>query len=563
MKHRFHAWVALLWVGCTNDPGPTDSGALDATLTDVVAVPDGGAVDAGVDSNAVPDAPLAATFTLLEGATPLNDYRGVISGPSPNSPTACSYATPTTFAQSLYDVGVRSIRNNDYYDDTLDIDLMFNCSGKTYGSNAACGNEYPCWKGCTLTYPTGCAGLMTYDAGATNGFTSDQRFDSMTDGGFESFFRVGGEFSVVPTYLATGVTARPGKGPQNAEEEANWIEAAKCAASHFSGKQPFPYLNIITETSTHFWSRKWTEFHSFWHKAFAALKSTFGTKFKIGGPGMWGGEWIVNLGKAHENAADCTTATSLPARDFLKTLADYGDKPDWLGFHIFATDATDYPRVIAAVKALLTKSGPCFGAGKPLESPWKNDYFKDAELIVDAFMPSSSALFSQIEPPNVARYSNNKEGAALNASNYIVFQSEGITRAYQYRAGEQGAGGPADGVTKCDAKATPKPRAHVYRFWNRMMEANALQGTVLAPDTTTGLWVMNASAGGKKFVLVSNTSDTASTYTPSWKGSKGILAHTTKSLFTIDDKSDGSKATTLTSNEVKIEARTVQLLELE
>ena len=510
-----------------------------------------------------PDGAVGVTLVLSDGSTPLHDYRGVIAGPSPNSPKACGYATSTTLAMQLYQVGIRSIRNNDYYDDTLDFDLMFNCSGTAYGSNAACGKEYPCWKGCTVTYPS--CSSMTYNVGPVGGMTSDGRFDSIVSGGFEPFLRLGGEYNVTAGNLASGVTARTARGPQTDEEEANWIEAAKCAASHYASKQAFPYLNIITETTGNFWSRDWASFHLFWHRAFAALKKTFGAQFKIGGPGMWGLEWIINTVEAHEDAQSCVPATDLPARDFLKTLADNGDVPDWLGIHIFSSDASDYPRVIAAFKALLSKSGPCFGAGKPLESPWKSDYFSQTELVVDAFMPGKFKLFDGSALPDPDAFFSGAAGGALNTSNFIVFQNEGISRAYQYRAGEQGASGPVEGITNCDASATPKPRANVYRFWNRMMEAGALQGTILAPVQDSKLYVLHAStAVGRRFVLLANTGDTAVAYTPTWQtGAKSLTAHATRSLYTVDGTSDGTKATSVVGDTVTIEAGTAQLLDLQ
>ena len=525
------------------------------------SVPDATVSDAAVADASLGDATAAGVLKLSEGTVALHDYRGVISGPSGGD--TCKYATPTTFSKQLYDLGIRSIRNNDYYDDTLDTDLMFNCSGKVYGSNAACNNEYPCWKGCTLKYPAGC-GAMQFAAGASGGVTSDGRFDSIVNAGFEPFLRVGGEYSLTPALLATATTARAARGPQTDEEEANWIEAAKCTASHYVGVKSFPYLNIMTETTSHFWSRDWPSFNKFWRRAFAELKATFGTQFKIGGPGIWGAPWIVNLLDAHEKTASCAASTSLPARDFLKTLADNGDKPDWLGIHIFAPGAADFSRVITAYKALLTKSGPCFGAGKTLESPWAADYFSKAELIVDAFMPGKTDLSSGKEVANADRYFDNKEGGALNASNFIVFQNEGVERAYQYRAGEQGPKGPNEGITRCDANATPKPRANVYRFWNRMMEAGAKQGTLLAPAPNTSLYVLYASAGTKRFVLLANPSATAVTFSPQWQTSPAtILAHAERSLYTIDDTNDGTKAASITADSVTVAPQTTSLLTVE
>ena len=58
---------------------------------------------------------------------------GVVSGPDGVDTTI--NPNLTTYLQ---DIGVLSIRNNDYYDDRLDMDEMFNCGGSTYPSWSAC-----------------------------------------------------------------------------------------------------------------------------------------------------------------------------------------------------------------------------------------------------------------------------------------------------------------------------------------------------------------------------------------------------------------------------------------
>ncbi|MSU34759.1 MAG: hypothetical protein EXS36_06530 [Pedosphaera sp.] len=70
---------------------------------------------------------LASTLPLSH--TTVSDLLGVISGPT--QPTDSSAPTLT---MQLQDIGVTSIRNNDYYDDRLDIEQIFNCGGSTYPS---------------------------------------------------------------------------------------------------------------------------------------------------------------------------------------------------------------------------------------------------------------------------------------------------------------------------------------------------------------------------------------------------------------------------------------------
>jgi len=94
---------------------------------------------------------------------------GVISGPDPNG----SFSGPSLTAQ-YQEIGVLSVRNNDYYDDRLDMEGIFNCGGPAY----------PSWEGCD-----------PHDEANYHWAASDAQFQSYWSGGFAPFLRLGGEWN--------------------------------------------------------------------------------------------------------------------------------------------------------------------------------------------------------------------------------------------------------------------------------------------------------------------------------------------------------------------------------
>src|SRR3989338_1888742 len=161
---------------------------------------------------------------------------GVISGPDP---PASSLAPDLT--KQYQDIGVTSVRNNDYYDDRLDMEQIFNCNGPTY----------PSWDGCDAT-----------DDANYNWEKSDAQFQSYIDGGFEPFLRLGGEWE-------NQERNHDFKGPQNETQEQNWVIAAEKEVDRYNNwngeHDVLSYLNIWTEfPGEHFWTGNNGDFIKFW-----------------------------------------------------------------------------------------------------------------------------------------------------------------------------------------------------------------------------------------------------------------------------------------------------------
>ena len=87
---------------------------------------------------------------------------GVIAGPDPNN---AGSATQANLTAQYQDAGLLSVRNNDYFDDRLDMEQIFNCGG----------NTYPSWEGCDPN-----------DDRFYNWTASDAQFQSWLNGGFRA-----------------------------------------------------------------------------------------------------------------------------------------------------------------------------------------------------------------------------------------------------------------------------------------------------------------------------------------------------------------------------------------
>ena len=250
------------------------------------------------------------TITLNIGGVVPNDslmkpILGVISGPDPTY-----NSTNPNLTTQFQNIGVKSVRNNDYLDDRLTMDLMFDCGGA----------DYPSWATCSPTV------ISNYNFTA-----SDVQYQSYVNGGFSPFLRLGSEYPPV-----SGPFVKTNIGPQNATEEANWIIAADTIAKHYSnfpgGNGGLQYLNVWTEwpNSFSFWPRPNNEFYPFFRNAVSQLKSSHPTK-KVGGPGM--ASSFMNKGQA---------VTPNEPYQLLKHLYQNNVKPDFITFHVFSSNPMAY-----------------------------------------------------------------------------------------------------------------------------------------------------------------------------------------------------------------------------
>ncbi len=438
---------------------------------------------------------------------------GVISGPLP-----CPNSPAPDITEQLKDIGVNSIRNNDYWDDRLDLAQIFCCSDT---------GIYPSWE------------CDPYDESHYHWGPSDTLFQILMDNGFEPFLRLGDESNCA-------YREHDFNGPQNALQERNWIIAAIKTVEryqHWQGRERcFNYLDIITEwVNKDFWDRSKDEFVRFWAKAFDSLKTHF-PQYKIGGPGFLGATQHVIKGENGD------------ANLFLDYMYEHGIRPDWIGFHLWSNDPIDYYRAAQQFRALLN------GTGDFASVPWANtDFFKDVEIICDAwgvskFYPDTVVYLPR---PELDKLMNKKEGAAIITGSWIAMQYTDIQRTYYYRANDANSdpnAGPNDhdmgwtGLFYGDPNATYKPKAHAFRLWSviannypRFLKTDLPSR---AQNDTTRLWVMGGeSDNGNYAVLLANTEDRDIDYALTINGKAVNLDNFEKvEIYQVDDTNDGRTA---------------------
>jgi len=406
---------------------------------------------------------------------------GVISGPIPpynsNAPD---------ITEELQDIGITSIRNNDYYNDALDMEGMFGCSGCS---------TYPCWS-CDPKDP------LNY-----NWTLSDELFQSYVDGGFEPFFRIGGEYQCE-------IRNHDYKGPRDYEED-NYIRAAKKVVErylHWNGSQgTFSYLDLWTEyPNSTFWDRSNDEFKVFWGKLYDTLKTVY-PELKVGGPGL-----LFTLFIAKGQTDNPKVQETI---DFLTYLYEQNIKPDWISWHLFHLEPADYYNGGKNMRHLLD--------GTDLFSfvPWAGTgFFENTELICDAYYLGKIRVDSLGENPQVLpaamvrKYFNRQEGSATLSAVWMNLQMTDIKRAYYYRANDpasepdplsrDSSDALFSGLFFGDSNGSYKPVAYAFKLFSRLYNNYPY---LLSTDgfseigITDSLWILAAeNREGKYAVLVSN-----------------------------------------------------------
>ncbi len=433
-----------------------------------------------------------------------------------------------------------SIRNNGYWDDRLDIESIFRCPDAT---------TYPSWE------------CDPYDTSHYFWGPSDSLFQIYLDGGFEPFLRLGGESQC-------DFRHHDFHGPQNEIQENNWIVAAIKIAdryTHWQGRDHFfDYLDIITEWPNRvFWDRSNHDFILFWARAFKAIKEAF-PDYKVGGPGFLGPTPKVIAGQIRQN----------PAVEFLKYLYEQNLRPDWIGWHLWQNDPTQYYKAAHQYRDLLD------GVGDFSSVPWAGtDFFKGVELIcgaygVDQYGDDESGNPQPLSPEKIYKLMNKKEGAAVLTGQWIAMQLSDVERAYYYRAGDEKSdpsAGPNDenvgwsGLFYGDATATYKPKAHAFRLWSQMVKNYPRMLATDFPSVgadSTKLWVLAGKGIGGYGVLLSNTEEKNATYSLVIEGVRVRSTTFQVDVYQVDDSNDGRTAVRWNGGPFEIPANTVQMLVL-
>ncbi len=459
---------------------------------------------------------------------------GVVSGPDP-----CPNSPAPDLTPELHDVGILTIRNNDYWDDRLDIEQIFQCPG---------GATYPSWEGCD---PENDANYH-WEA-------SDAQFESWLRGGFEPFLRLGGEAQADGRHHDFA-------GPQNAIQEANWIVAATKTAERYvfwNGDEPlFPYLDIWTEwPAAQFWDRDDAAFCAFWIEAYRALKERFPEQ-RIGGPGF--------------NAA-VTTAVAQGRENkavrFLTALHEAGIRPDWIGWHLFSNHPERFGAAARNFRHLLE------GTGAFSTVPWAGTgFFSGVEMIVDAYglselKQAEDGSMVPMSREELDRLHNHGLGAALLTASWIELQYTEVTRAYIYRCGDPRSDPGADPSTVApnvvwsglffgDPAGTSKPTAHAVRLWSTVVQGYPVLLQVVPAAAGVPLWTLAArDDGGNLALLLANTGPDTLEWLPLLVPQSGLPVDLqAEALLQVSDRDDGRTPLPVHGWPLEIPGESVQLV---
>jgi hypothetical protein len=438
----------------------------------------------------------------------IKNLHGIIGGPIGFYPFATN-----DWTWHLKRAGFWTVRNNDYYDDRLDMELLFGCTNTS---------PYPNWTGCDVNNNS----FYNYTA-------SDALFQSYTTGGFQPLLRLGGE------YTAPGHTHDSYVHPINTAEDSIWCIAAKKVTQHYSSLNNFPYLNIWTEyPGPHFWdaSRSETDFFNFWKKAYDTLHLAY-PALKIGGPGFspFASYQLLNnvsLGIIEK---------------FLRSL--YPNRaPQWLGFHVFSNDPSDHYNTALKFRAMLDATGDY------TSMPWAGtNHFANTEIFEDAWgLSSMSAPNSDYDEDERDSLFNKTTGGAIWASSWASMQFAPIERAYYYRAGDNSIPGSVPPSTtvgqnglfhRSSSVNAFKPMSYAAMMTNKynisftkiLNTASPVSGSL-----NSKIWSLAALAqGDSTAVLIPNNTDHSLNVTVTKNNLPVSNYYTKLLLYTINDTDSG------------------------
>jgi len=399
---------------------------------------------------------------------------GVIAGPAPNYNSIAPDLT-----SKFQDIGVTTIRNNDYKDDRLDMERMFFCGTFSIDLNTP---NYPKW-----------------DCDPNNAqyyhFTkSDAQFQNWIDGGFLPFFRLGGEHASFPR-------GHDYEGPRSTDE-TNWINAGLQVVNRYNsfggGTNTLAgYLDIWTEYPQYnFWDRDSLSFNNFWSNAFDSLKTHF-PSLKIGGPGF-----NTSVSTALGKRSTVKTWIDL----FLRKLKSRNLKPDWIGFHVFSNTIDDFYNAAIAFRKLL-RAEPPFNAYASVWGSGNNSFFNSTELICDAWGFNNDHSLPQSTRDSLF---NKQRGAAHHVGVFIALQHADIERAYIYRGGEIMADTTqsVNGLFYGNAGGGYKPVAYGFKLSSKMQtlyNKKLLSPVFAFASGGSKIWTLaGEDTNGNKAILISN-----------------------------------------------------------
>ncbi len=459
--------------------------------------------------------------------------QGVISGPLPPPGSPLPNLTP-----QLQDIGVLSIRNNGYYNDMLDMEAMFRCTF---------ADTVPSWN------------CSPDDSNNYHFASSDTLFRAIRDGGFELYFRLGGEpQSALPDQQHVF------HGPQDTVAENNLIRAMVKVVEHYDhfegNSNLLEYLNVWTEwPNVDFWERPDNEFIHFFIKAVDTLKKHFPDK-KIGGPGLL-------VPTIHVLNGDATMANK--AVRLLKQLFLHNVRPDFISWHMWQLNTESYYKAGEQYRDLLD------GVGDFASVPWAGTgFFDGVEIYCDAWgLPQMDDEGNPLPFNVLYQMHNKKKGAAMLTADWIALQQTNTKKAYYYRYADPHSYPDSlenyvgwTGLFYGDSVGTYKPSAHAFRLWSALYQEFPLKMDNEFPlynNDSLKLWVLSAkNPGGAYGFLVANTDNVSKNFKILIDGNEPDTSNYDFVFYRVNNSDIGIDPVQVYENNFMIEGENVLLVKV-
>lgn len=347
---------------------------------------------------------------------------------------------------------------------------------------------------------------------------SDEVFAAILEGGFEPYLRLGDSMHAAP-----GQPELDRRAPTNPD---NWVQAAVEVVRHYDelSRQagvPLRYVEIWNEPNYDvFWDGTPREFYDLFAKTAAAIKAEF-PYLLVGGPAL------ASQGGTLNSQLEQYTSR------FLDYLQKHDTPLDFLSWHVYSSDATEYLQLAEFYRAQLDSHG-----------------YTNAESHITEW---NTAMKGEDETDAVR---NTARGAALMSAAWIALQDGGVDVSTFYRGNEHASHGNMGMFTPA---GEAKPMAWAFSLWAQM----AAHPDRLAVNPDAGqsdpLWVLAGQNGdGEIAVLIVNPMDSPT----SWEAVVGenVLQSAPLTLYQVNDDAEGVQSLTLASPAAEIGAYTVQLL---
>jgi hypothetical protein len=355
---------------------------------------------------------------------------------------------------------------------------------------------------------------------------SDNVFTAIAGSEFEPYIRLGDSYNNV-------------RIPANDQQRKNLVQAGCEFIRHYRRgslkEEPnsgFRYVEIWNEPDNKkFWPAGFEDFLPYFAQSFSALKLEF-PNLKIGGPGFVVASYKIP--QARKNVGD-----------FLTYLKERGIKLDFLSYHIYSNDPSEYYDSALFYRQALERAG-----------------FTGCELHITEW--NSESERSGIE------FRVGEKAAPYLTAHWIALQQAGVDVACFYRGTDTSINMPTFfGMFYADGRE--KPAAKAFKLWKAFSECNTRLTIKTGIDLLDSapkvyaelkpLWIL-AGKGAETgtMLLVSNIGDKAISYTVQRQNSNPI-----RSISVTEINSPKANVASYSSDKptLSIGPLTVQLLKIE